>query len=121
MMSATSIAPLAHLSYLYTLPPVLRFVGEFSGKPLSSVRELHADGSVSTAPVVPSLLAYVAGLVFYATHFPECVLSSPGQVHWLDWLGGGSHAIWHVCIVIAISLHRNAMDHMKLGIRAAPQ
>lgn len=67
---------------------------------------------------MPSFLAYIAGLVFYATHFPECVLTRPGETHWLDWLGGGSHAIWHVCIVCAISLHRHAMDGMKAGVGA---
>ncbi|PSR78756.1 hypothetical protein PHLCEN_2v7291 [Hermanssonia centrifuga] len=46
----------------------------------------------------------------------RCYVTRPGHTHWLDWLGGGSHAIWHLCIVVAISLHRRAMDDMKQGI-----
>ncbi|EKM54205.1 uncharacterized protein PHACADRAFT_174704 [Phanerochaete carnosa HHB-10118-sp] len=90
------LAPLTHLSYLYSTWQMLAFI----------------------RPLVPSLLAYIAGFVFYATHFPECVLARPGETHWLDWLGGGSHAIWHVCIVLAIALHRHAMDSMKAGVSA---
>ena len=71
-------------------------------------------------PVVPSLLSYVAGLIFYATHFPECYLSSRwAHSHILDRVGGGSHAIWHVFIVLAISLHKDAMAHLKGGIGEA--
>ncbi|GJE97748.1 HlyIII-domain-containing protein [Phanerochaete sordida] len=96
-LALSSIAPLAHLSYLYSACQMFAFI----------------------RPLLPSLLMYIAGLVFYATHFPECVLARPGETHWLDWLGGGSHAIWHLCIVFAISLHRHAMDSMKAGIGAA--
>jgi adiponectin receptor len=88
-----SFAPLAWLSYLYSTQTMLAFI----------------------RPVVPSLSVYAAGLVFYATHFPECALARPGQAHWLDWFGGGSHAIWHVCIVLGISLHRHAMETLKDG------
>ena len=70
------------------------------------------------APIVPSLASYVVGLAFYATHFPECVLA-PRLGGWLDWCGGGSHAIWHVFIVLAIRLHREGMEEMKAGIGEA--
>ena len=71
------------------------------------------------SPIVPSLTSYVVGLIFYATHFPECVLATRWpSLRWLDWLGGGSHAIWHVCIVLAISLHKQGMEVMKRGIGA---
>ena len=75
------------------------------------------------SPIVPSLASYVVGLAFYATHFPECVLATrcPASLRWLDWLGGGSHAIWHVCIVLAISLHKQGMEVMKDGIGQACQ
>lgn len=69
---------------------------------------------------MPSLVSYVAGLVFYATHFPECYLSSRwAHSHLLDRFGGGSHAIWHVFIVIAISQHKAAMSELKRGIGEA--
>lgn len=43
--------------------------------------------------MVPSLVSYLVGLALYATHFPECYF--PGRFDW-----GGSHAMWHVFIVI---------------------
>ncbi|KAI0645744.1 HlyIII-domain-containing protein [Trametes meyenii] len=77
---------------------------------------LHAMGAF-ISPIVPSFAAYIVGLLFYATHFPECVLAPRWpSFHWLDWLGGGSHAIWHVCIVLAISLHKQGMEAMKAGV-----
>jgi adiponectin receptor len=72
----------------------------------------------STAPVIPSLCSYCIGLIFYATHFPECLLADR-WAHWLDWLGGGSHAIWHAWIVLAISQHRHAMREFQHGIAPA--
>ncbi|KAI0277384.1 hemolysin-III related-domain-containing protein [Russula aff. rugulosa BPL654] len=45
--------------------------------------------------------------LFYATRFPECAL--PVDSPRLAWLGGGSHALWHIFIVWAISLHRDAL------------
>jgi len=80
--------------------------------------------------IVPSLASYIFGLVFYAAHFPECYLSSHRDQHtggrekplgstksrWIDWIGGGSHAIWHVSIVAAILLHRNAIPELAKGI-----
>ncbi|KAJ3556335.1 hypothetical protein NM688_g2086 [Phlebia brevispora] len=92
----TSAAPLAHLAYLFSVSTMYNFI----------------------SPVLSSLFAYSAGLVFYATHFPECILSQPGRTHWIDWLGGGSHAIWHVCIVGGIILHKRALEKMQGGIMA---
>lgn len=94
-LALSSIAPLIHLWYLH------------------SAREMAAYIS----PIAPSLASYIIGLVFYATHFPECILATRWpSLRWLDWLGGGSHAIWHVCIVFAISLHKQGMEVMKNGI-----
>ncbi|PIL35811.1 hypothetical protein GSI_01471 [Ganoderma sinense ZZ0214-1] len=91
--------------------------------PLIRLAQLHSTGAMHEfiAPIVPSLASYIVGLVFYATHFPECVLAPrwPGARCWLDWLGGGSHAIWHVFIVLAIRLHREGMEDMKAGIGEA--
>ena len=95
-MAFSSIAPLLELSRIH------------------SAREMYAFIS----PIVPSLVSYVVGLVFYATHFPECVVAPrwPSVCGWLDWLGGGSHAIWHVFIVLVICLHKQGMEVMKSGI-----
>ena len=67
-------------------------------------------------PIWPSLASYLAGLAFYATRFPERSLSKRYS-HYLDWCGGGSHAIWHGFIVLAIKLHRDAMASMRNGIQ----
>lgn len=90
--------------------------------PLLELSRLHSFWGMATfmSPIVPSLVSYIVGLVFYATHFPECVFASRfPSMHWLDWLGGGSHAIWHVCIVLAISLHKQGMEIMRDGIEGS--
>jgi len=55
------------------------------------------------------------GLIFYATHFPERVVPRR-WARLFSWIGGGSHAIWHMCIVLAISLHRSGLGLMTHGI-----
>lgn len=65
----------------------------------------------------PSLTSYITGLLFYATRFPECIL--PINSPRLAWLSGGSHALWHIFIVLAISLHRDALPVLKDGILGA--
>lgn len=94
-LALSSMAPLMELSRQHSIANMLNFI----------------------LPIVPSLASYVVGLVFYATHFPECVLATRWpSARWLDWLGGGSHAIWHVCIVLAISLHKRGMGAMEGGM-----
>ncbi|KAG8755876.1 hypothetical protein FRC12_010747, partial [Ceratobasidium sp. 428] len=67
--ACSAVVPLAHMSFRHSIGGMWGFI----------------------RPVVPSLASYLIGLVFYATHFPECCF--PG---WFDW--AGSHAIWHVFI-----------------------
>ncbi|KAF8557630.1 HlyIII-domain-containing protein [Imleria badia] len=95
-MAFTAIAPLAVLSHLHSARQVIAYIN----------------------PVWPSLVSYLIGLVFYATHIPERFLSERLS-HWLDWCGGGSHAIWHVFIVLAISQHRSAIASLRDGIPCA--
>ncbi|KAI0305664.1 hemolysin-III related-domain-containing protein [Multifurca ochricompacta] len=87
--------------------------------PLVQLALLHSarDTFAFIRPVIPSLASYVAGLLFYATRFPECVL--PVDSPRLAWLGGGSHALWHIFIVWAISLHRDALPVLKDGVLGA--
>ncbi|KAI0044231.1 HlyIII-domain-containing protein [Auriscalpium vulgare] len=92
-LAFTAVAPLTHLAILHSTREMFAFI----------------------RPVVPSLASYIVGLVFYATHFPECVLA-PRWAPQLAWLGGGSHAIWHAFIVLAISQHRAAMPLLKGGL-----
>ncbi|KAH9948694.1 HlyIII-domain-containing protein [Amylocystis lapponica] len=94
-LALVSIAPLAYLSQLFSFGKMIAFI----------------------RPVAPSFASYIIGLVFYATHFPECFLASRwSHSHLLDYFGGGSHAIWHVFIVIAISQHKNGMAELRDGI-----
>ncbi|KAF8444777.1 hemolysin-III related-domain-containing protein [Boletus edulis BED1] len=95
-MAFTAIAPLAVLAYLHSPRQVIAY----------------------TSPVVPSVISYLVGLVFYAFRIPECFLSERFS-HWLDWCGGGSHAIWHTFIVLAISQHRTAIASLRGGISCA--
>ncbi|ELU39545.1 HlyIII domain-containing protein [Rhizoctonia solani AG-1 IA] len=71
LCACSAMVPLGHLSYKHSFSRMWEFID----------------------PLVPSLASYLTGLAFYATHFPECCF--PG---WFDW--AGSHAIWHVFIVI---------------------
>lgn len=66
---------------------------------------------------MPSIVSYLTGLVFYATHFPENMLGAHPRWRWLDHLGGGSHAIWHGFIVLAISQHRAAIADLRRGVQ----
>ncbi|RDX47877.1 HlyIII-domain-containing protein [Lentinus brumalis] len=95
----------------------------FSGiAPLAELSRLHSfkEAVYFISPIAPSLVSYIVGLLFYATHFPECVFASRWpSMRWLDFLGGGSHAIWHVCIVLAISFHKQGMQLMRGGIGGA--
>jgi Haemolysin-III related len=96
------------LIFSITYPHIHRYV------PISSHKRRSLVSPACPAPTFPSLSSYLIGLFFYFTHFPERYLS--GRYMWLDWLGGGSHAIWHGFVVLAISQHRNAMGALKQGV-----
>jgi len=95
-LAFTGIAPLAVLAHLHSLRQMIAY----------------------TSPVCPSLISYLIGLVFYTTHIPERFISERFS-HWFDWCGGGSHAIWHAFIVLAISQHRAAIASLRDGIPCA--
>lgn len=101
---------------------------------LAAVHSLY-DMYIFIRAEITSVATYVVGLLFYAFRFPECVI--PPKWTWLsDKFGGGSHAIWHICIVIggfpfyalffrftyhfilflAIGLHKDAMVGFRNGI-----
>jgi len=89
-----TLGPFAQLSLLYSVDDTIAFM----------------------RPILPSVTSYVTGLIFYATRFPESVL--PVDSPRFAWLGGGSHALWHIFIVRAISLHRDALPLLKDGVLA---
>ncbi|KAH8107961.1 putative G-protein coupled receptor [Cristinia sonorae] len=96
-LPVASVAPVAYLCFLHPPSAVLSFL----------------------ANLAPSIGVYLLGFIIYATHFPEGFLNPKSEHHWLDWVGGGSHAIWHVCVVLGISLHRWGMAQLAKGIPAA--
>ncbi|GAA6033909.1 hypothetical protein JCM8097_000398 [Rhodosporidiobolus ruineniae] len=64
------------------------------------------------SPAIPSVLAYLVGLVFYSNQFPECC--RPGS-----WHLGASHQVWHISIVAAIYLHWRAMSSWSTTVALA--
>src|SRR5258706_12684841 len=34
---------------------------------------------------------------------------------WIDYIGGGSHALWHILIVVAVLAHRAGMPGLMVG------
>jgi len=93
-LAFTAVAPLATFAYLHSAEQMFNFI----------------------SPVCPSLVSYLLGLVFYMTQIPERFIADCKLAHWLDYIGGGSHAIWHAFIVLAISQHKAAIGHMRKGI-----
>ncbi|GAA5860814.1 hypothetical protein JCM3774_003148 [Rhodotorula dairenensis] len=89
-LAASAIAPIAHRSFLIGTADTLRFY----------------------SPALPSVIAYLAGLLFYANQFPECC--SPGS-----WHIGASHQLWHVAIVAAVWLHWKAMSDWSTTVALA--
>ncbi|KAJ3503231.1 hypothetical protein NLJ89_g8525 [Agrocybe chaxingu] len=82
--------------------------------PMVALSLLHSRQEMFAfvAPVFPSLISYLVGLAFYAAHFPERIL--PDNIRRrLDMIGGGSHAIWHCFIVLAVSQHKQAIVLMR--------
>ncbi|KAF8464606.1 hemolysin-III related-domain-containing protein [Kalaharituber pfeilii] len=57
-------------------------------------------------PVVKSILAYLCGACVYATQVPEKYY--PGCFDWI----GGSHNIWHACVLGGILFHWHAMHDL---------
>ncbi|KAF7782204.1 hypothetical protein Agabi119p4_1580 [Agaricus bisporus var. burnettii] len=91
----------------------------FSGlAPLAGIAILHSHEEMMAfaAPLFPSFASYLLGFAFYATRWPESHLP-PKVQHYLDHYGGGSHAIWHCFIVLAITQHQQGMQFMRNGIQ----
>eukprot|EP00918_Siedleckia_nematoides_P006723 GHVU01014658.1.p2 GENE.GHVU01014658.1~~GHVU01014658.1.p2 ORF type:complete len:136 (+),score=3.38 GHVU01014658.1:1313-1720(+) len=89
----------------------------FSLAPLAALAIIHSPKVMLNfmSPVVPSLISYIVGLIFYATHIPERFISAKWS-RYLDKIGGGSHAIWHCFIVLAVAQHKAALRMVKEGI-----
>ncbi|BGP26317.1 inc metabolism membrane protein [Rhodotorula toruloides] len=80
-LAASAVAPIAHRAAIYGGMETLWFY----------------------SPAIPSVVAYLIGLSFYANQFPECC--APGH-----WHIGASHQLWHIAIVAAVWLHWKAMS-----------
>jgi adiponectin receptor len=90
----TTLAPLTTLIYLHGTEQMFQFMN----------------------PVGPSIVSYLLGLGFYATQIPERFVVDKKLAHWLDSIGVGSHAIWHVFIVLGMSQYKAAIERMRNGI-----
>lgn len=112
-LAFTAAAPLAVLAYLHSVQQVFNFVSEYLPNRTGDLTHCIAG------PVGPSVASYLLGLLFYATHIPERFIANHKIAYWLDTIGGGSHAIWHGFIVLAISQHKAAIAHMRNGIGCA--
>lgn len=82
-MACSGVLPMFYMVYLHGLEKTLAFM----------------------FPLMKSGLAYLVGLVIYASRLPE--KQFPGVFdHW-----GASHQIWHVAVVAGIYFHAMAMVH----------
>ena len=81
----TALAPLTHLALQHGAGKMLHFAG--MGGCASAL--IHRLNILSSGPVLTSCAAYVLGLTFYATHFPEC--KWPGKFDYI----GHSHQASH--------------------------
>lgn len=112
-LAFTAVGPLATLAYLHGIEKMHEFAGTYAQ---SYLLRLVTDIYNLLAPIGPSILSYLIGLVFYATHVPERFITNYWFSHWLEKVGLTSHAIWHMFIVLAISQHKFAISHMRGGI-----
>lgn len=120
-LALTAFIPIMHLCFIHGAKEAIRYIW----------------------PIMPSEASYVFGLLFYAFHFPECMWAAEERHwhehehdflddhshkgnsldrspyhkgRWTNWIGGGSHAIWHISIVVAIWLHRSAIPILSEGL-----
>ncbi|KAJ7913219.1 hemolysin-III related-domain-containing protein [Mycena leptocephala] len=87
--------------------------------PIAGIAILYDVHTMSTfiTPIIPTLATCALGVVFYATHIPERFLTPGGKwARRLESIGGGSHAIWHACIVAGIAQWREALRVMREGV-----
>ena len=130
LLSLTGFTPMVHLAFLNSPWKTLVFVCKYPVPLLFPMYEMLRRNA--TAPIFPSLASYLVGVGFYASHFPECMYSYPAEHHhhhassegrphrpaWADRLdswGLNSHAIWHLCILGGIWLHRRCVHQMSGG------
>jgi predicted membrane channel-forming protein YqfA (hemolysin III family) len=90
---------------------LLVMLGLFGSVPIPHAAFLH--GSEHTWPVIWPLLLmglfYTLGVLIYSFHFPE-VFCKPGHCN----TGCHSHAMFHVCVLVAASVHYHAADKLFL-------
>jgi adiponectin receptor len=113
----TALAPLATLVYLHGIEQMLQFISKsLLSIHLHCFRRFYGSLQYLADPVRPSIVSYVLGLGFYVTHIPERFIVDKKLAHWLDSVGVGSHAIWHIFIVLGMSQYKAAIGRMRNGI-----
>ena len=112
-----AIAPLATLVCLHGTEKMFQFISELcSPRSFHYFRRFYRSFRHLADPVWPSIVSYLLGLGFYVTHIPERFVVDRRMAHLLDSIGVGSHAIWHVFIVVGMSQYRTAIEGMRNGI-----
>lgn len=81
LMAMMGIVPFVHGGFLHGFGPMMRFF----------------------APIIPSELSYIVGVIVYGFRFPERF--APGRFD----IVGHSHQLWHIAIVLAIYFHYRAI------------
>jgi len=113
----TALAPLATLVYLHSIEKAFLFISEwFLPAPFHFFSRFYGLPRYLTDPVGPSIASYLLGLCFYVTQIPERFIVDKKLAPWLDSIGVGSHAIWHVFIVLGMSQYKAAIERMRHGI-----
>ncbi|KAJ7847507.1 hemolysin-III related-domain-containing protein [Mycena olivaceomarginata] len=87
--------------------------------PVAGIALLYGASAMAAfvAPLLPTLASCALGIVFYALHVPERFLVPGGPwARRLERIGGGSHAIWHACIVLGIAQWREALSVLRAGV-----
>lgn len=110
-LAGSALMPVGHMGLLYGFKATLNFFCKFPGS--GGVTESCALTRLFSlsAPVLPSIAAYLIGLSFYANQFPEC--AAPGRCDTLF----SSHQVWHGAIVLAVWTHMRALmswSHLPL-------
>jgi adiponectin receptor len=115
-LAFSGLAPLAGISILHSYEEMSKFACTSILFSTTGTARLTNIWSQFLAPLYPSFASYLIGFAFYATRWPECFLPRKVQ-RYLDFFGGGSHAIWHCFIVLAITQHQHGMQFMKDGVQ----
>ncbi len=85
VLAFAGIGPVIAMSILHSTQEAISFI--CMSAPAYSV---ESSDLAYVAPIFPSLISYIIGLCFYASHFPERILPEEVRKN-LDMYGGGMY------------------------------